>query len=138
MSDYKDFTVDQQNFGDLGEYLKGLKTSNKIKFIPIIDAGIAQRNENVEEYSAYNEGVNQDVFVKSGASNFYNYQVRQFTGQDWAGDSAYVNFGADNATIYWTGQIDNLYANLSNSIDGIWLNSNEATNMLCDGVCYSD
>jgi alpha-glucosidase (family GH31 glycosyl hydrolase) len=41
MSDYKDFTVDQQNFGDLGEYLKGLKTSNKIKFIPIIDAGIA-------------------------------------------------------------------------------------------------
>jgi len=58
MSDYKDFTVDQQNFGDLGEYLKGLKTSNKIKFIPIIDAGIAQRNENVEEYSAYNEGVN--------------------------------------------------------------------------------
>jgi|TARA_B110000285_G_scaffold233096_1_gene305870 alpha-glucosidase (family GH31 glycosyl hydrolase) len=102
MSDYKDFTVDQQNFGDLGEYLKDLKTTNKIKFIPIIDAGIAQRNEKVEEYSAYDTGVEMDVFIKSGASNFYNYQVRQFTGQDWAGDSAYVNFRADNATLYWT------------------------------------
>lgn len=27
---------------------------------------------------------------------------------------------------------------LNYSVDGIWLNSNEATNMQCDGVCYSD
>jgi hypothetical protein len=27
---------------------------------------------------------------------------------------------------------------LSLSIDGIWLNSNEATNMQCNGVCYTD
>jgi len=41
MQDYKDFTVNQQDFGDLGTYLNDLKTSNKVKFIPIVDAGIA-------------------------------------------------------------------------------------------------
>lgn len=34
--------------------------------------------------------------------------------------------------------MDNLAANLSFSVDGIWLNSNEASNQLCNGVCYDD
>ena len=41
MQDYKDFTVDQTNFGDLGAYLQEIKKNNSIKFIPIVDAGIA-------------------------------------------------------------------------------------------------
>jgi len=45
MQTYFDFTVDQKDFGDLGTYLADLKKSNKIKFIPIIDAGIAERRE---------------------------------------------------------------------------------------------
>jgi hypothetical protein len=31
-----------------------------------------------------------------------------------------------------------LFDNLTYAPDGIWLNSNEADNMLCNGVCYSD
>lgn len=41
MSDYKDFTVDQKNFGDLGTYMASIKHDKQIKFVPIIDAGIA-------------------------------------------------------------------------------------------------
>jgi alpha-glucosidase (family GH31 glycosyl hydrolase) len=75
MSDYKDFTVDQTNFGDLGTYLKGIKESKDIKFIPIVSAGIAQRTPSVDNYTVYNDGVDQGVFIDSGAPNKYNHQV---------------------------------------------------------------
>jgi alpha-glucosidase len=76
MQDYKDFTVDQTNFGDLGTYMHDLKVSNKVKFVPIIDAGVAERLASIDDYPAYTSGVDQDIFIKSGASNFYNHQVR--------------------------------------------------------------
>jgi alpha-glucosidase len=97
MHDYKDFTVDQTDFGDLGTYLQSIKTSNHIKFIPIVDAGIAQRQESVDNYTTYTEGVKQDVFIKSGATNWYKYSVLQFTAQVWAGDAAFVDFTSLNA-----------------------------------------
>ena len=138
MQDYKDFTVDQTNFGDLGAYLQEIKKNNSIKFIPIVDAGIAQRVPDVDNYTVYNEGVNQDVFIYSGATNNYNYKVKQFTGQVWAGDAAFVDFTSINSTTFWSLELDNLFQALNDSVDGIWLNSNEATNMLCDGACYED
>lgn len=75
MSDYKDFTVDQKNFGDLGSYLSGIKKDNNIKFIPIIDAGIAQRAISVDNYTVYSDGVDQDVFIDSGGPNKYAHDV---------------------------------------------------------------
>lgn len=35
-------------------------------------------------------------------------------------------------------QLTDLDTNLTYTVDGVWLNSNEATNMQCNGVCYSD
>lgn len=80
MSDYKDFTVDQKNFGDLGTYMASIKHDKQIKFVPIIDAGIAQRTPTVDNYTVYNDGVDQNVFVSSGAPNKYHNIVKQFTG----------------------------------------------------------
>lgn len=73
MSDDKDFTVDQKNFKGLGVYLTELKDSHNIKFVPIVDAGIAQRTPSVDNYTSYNDGVEQDVFIYSGAPNKYDY-----------------------------------------------------------------
>jgi len=95
--------VDKKNFGDLGTYLTEIYNEHNIKFIPIIDAGIAQRAPTVEDYPAYNAGVEQDVFISSGAPNKYNNYVSQFTGQVWAGDAAFVDFTSTNGTEYWSG-----------------------------------
>lgn len=76
MSDYKDFTVDQENFGDLGEYMMGLRKSNNIKFIPIVEAGIAERLPITESYPSYTDGIAADVFVDSGALNQYLHQIK--------------------------------------------------------------
>ena len=128
MQDYKDFEVDQKNFGDLGAYLKDLKTTNHIKYIPVVDSGVAQRLPVVDQYSPYNDGVDKDVFIKSGVSNWYNEKLRLFTGQQWAGDAAFVDWLSIGAEEYWSQQLSNLDLNMSQAIDGIWLNSNEATN----------
>jgi hypothetical protein len=41
MQDYKDFTVDEQNFGGLGAWVDGIQKNFSMKFVPIVDAGIA-------------------------------------------------------------------------------------------------
>ena len=71
MQDYKDFTVDQNNFKNFGEYLTNLKKDKNIKFIPIVNAGIAQRIASVDNYKTYTTGVDSKVFINSGASNYY-------------------------------------------------------------------
>lgn len=109
MSDYKDFTVDQNNFADLGDYLGQIKQKNNIKFIPIVDPGIAQINHKVEDYTVYEDGVDMDVFIKSGAANKYDNTVQQFTGQVWAGDAAFVDFTSENSTEYWSDQLHSLF-----------------------------
>lgn len=136
MQDYKDFTVDQKNFGDIGAYIADIKANHSIKFIPIVDAGIAQRNPAIDNYYAYDDGILEKVFIDSGAPNKYNHYIKQFTGQTWTGDAAYVDFTSDNGPKYWQDELVELNHRLNTGIDGIWLNSNEARNMLCNGVCY--
>jgi len=62
LDNYKDFTYDPVNFKGLGDFVKELHDKN-MHYIPIIDAGVAIR-ENVG-YTAYDEGVKNDVFIKT-------------------------------------------------------------------------
>ena len=41
MQDYKDFTVDKVNFANLTTFVADIQSNYSMKFIPIIDAGIA-------------------------------------------------------------------------------------------------
>lgn len=54
MEEYKDFTVDMENFGNLSSFVDGLHKKN-MYYVPIVDAGIAQRVGG--NYSVYNDGV---------------------------------------------------------------------------------
>lgn len=57
MERYKDFTIDQENFGDLEAFAKEMKEQN-IRLVPIIDAGVK-----IEEgYDVYEEGVEKGYF----------------------------------------------------------------------------
>lgn len=83
MDGYKDFTWDPVNFGDLPAFLEEVHEGNQ-QYIPILDAGIAQRKGG--DYSAYNSGVEQDVFVKAFNGG------PDFTGEVWPVDAVYPNF----------------------------------------------
>jgi alpha-glucosidase (family GH31 glycosyl hydrolase) len=44
MKNYQDFTIDKKNFVDLPDFIDYLHLNDKnLHYIPIIDAGIAQR-----------------------------------------------------------------------------------------------
>lgn len=58
---YKDFTVDFKNFGDLTSYTKGFLRNNSLKMVPIIDTGIAIRDDGT--YRTYTEGSDKNVFL---------------------------------------------------------------------------
>jgi len=59
---YRDFTFDPINFKGLGALVDELHT-NGTHYIPIMDAGIAQRVDG--SYKAYEDGVEKDVFIKA-------------------------------------------------------------------------
>jgi len=128
MQDYRDFTYAQQDkagnpgsFNRLPTIINRLHTMN-MKFVPIIDAGVAYRPNS--DYKAFNDGMNQDVFLK------LNGQV--FVGKVWPNEAAYPDYEHPNTASWWGAQLDNFHGNLA--FDGLWQDMNEASNF-CDGAC---
>ncbi len=66
MQDYKDFTVNEENFPDFAGFVREMKEEG-VRLIPIIDAGVK-----IEKgYSVYEEGVQKGYFCKrEDGSNF--------------------------------------------------------------------
>ena len=83
LDNYKDFTYDKMKFGDLPTFVQNL-TKDNMHFIPIVDLGIAKVKSG--NYSAYDDGVANDVFLKTGDGK------ENFVGQVWPGDSVFPDF----------------------------------------------
>lgn len=124
MDSYKDFTIDPVNFKDLPEFVEMIHESS-LHYIPIIDAGIAQRKGG--NYSTYNDGVEQDVFIKAFIGG------PDFTGEVWPVDAVYPDFFQDKTKEWWWANLDNFSQMVD--FDGLWQDMNEASNF-CHGVCY--
>lgn len=122
---YRDFTYDQVNFKGLGDFVNDLHAKG-MHYVPIIDAGIAKRAG--EGYSAYDDGVSKDVFIK-------NQDGSIFTGQVWPDDAAFPDFMNPDTVEWWGTQLSNFYNDIK--FDGLWEDMNEASNF-CDGVCYQN
>ena len=61
MYSYRDFTFDHVRYKDLPDFVNELHSKN-IKYVPIIDAGIAMREKG--QYPAYDLGRENDIFIK--------------------------------------------------------------------------
>lgn len=62
MDDYKLFTISQQSYKNLPAYVKKIKEEKGIKFVPIMDAGVAVRLN--QGYKALDDGIKNKVFIK--------------------------------------------------------------------------
>lgn len=93
-----------------------------LRFVPIIDAGIA-----VGDNMAYNEGIKRKVFIQSS-----EHPGQPLWGIVWPGRVHYVDFLHPNSTGYWEDMLGTLYDNVE--FDGLWVDMNEASNF-CDGEC---
>lgn len=110
MEDYKDFTVSKERFPEFKQYVKEVRDKG-IRLVPIIDAGVK-----IEPgYSVYEEGVENDYFVKDVDGNDYVTAV-------WPGLTHFPDFLNWEAR-EWFG---NYYKVLLNDgIEGFWNDMNE-------------
>lgn len=125
MHEYRDFTVSKTRYAEQADYVKNLHSQN-IKYVPIVDAGVAYRPNSADPYDFFNTA--GDIWIM-GADD------KPFIGRVWPNDAVYPDWFNKDAAGVWQGGIDDLFAALP--FDGLWLDMNEASNF-CNGACYKD
>uniref|UniRef100_A0A7S3NAI4 Alpha-glucosidase n=1 Tax=Euplotes harpa TaxID=151035 RepID=A0A7S3NAI4_9SPIT len=124
LDDFRDFTIDKENFKGLKEFVDKIKT-NGTRYVPIIGAGISAGDS-----EAYFDGIKADVFIKSSID-----KSDPLIGRSTPGECVFVDFFMHNSIPYWQDQMETLHQMVA--FDGVWLDMNEISNY-CDGYCYID
>lgn len=110
MQDYKDFTVNEENFPDFEAFVSEMKEEG-IRLIPIIDAGVK-----IEEgYSVYEEGVEKGYFCKREDGT-------DFAAAVWPGYTHFPDMLCREAREWFGGKYKIL---TDKGIDGFWNDMNE-------------
>lgn len=110
MQDYKDFTLNEKEFGDFPAFVQEMKDQN-IRLVPIIDAGVK-----VEEgYSVYEEGVKNRYFCQREDGS-------DFVAAVWPGDTHFPDMLNSEAR-RWFG--DHYRILTDQGIEGFWNDMNE-------------
>ncbi len=110
MQDYKDFTLDEENFSDFPAFVQEMKEQN-LRLIPIIDAGVK-----VEKgYSIYEEGVENRYFCQREDGS-------DFTAAVWPGDTHFPDVLNPKAREWFGGHYKFL---TDQGIEGFWNDMNE-------------
>ena len=110
MQDFKDFTLNEENFQDFPGFVQEMKDKN-IRMIPIIDAGVK-----VEDgYSVYEEGVEKQYFCKREDGS-------DFVAVVWPGDTHFPDVLNADARKWFGDQYRFL---TEQGIEGFWNDMNE-------------
>jgi len=123
MHEYRDFTVSNTRYAKQADYVKALHDQN-IKYVPIVDAGVAYRPNALDKYDFFNNA--GDIWIKAADGT-------PFIGRVWPNDSVFPDFFNPNAAGVWQAGITSLFTAIP--FDGLWLDMNEIANF-CNGVCY--
>ena len=117
MKDYKDFTVNEENFPDFKGFVDEMK-GEKIHLVPIIDAGVK-----IEDgYDVYEEGVENDYFCKKADGT-------DFVAAVWPGRTHFPDMLNKDARKWFGDKYKRL---IDAGIDGFWNDMNEPA------IFYSD
>ena len=117
MQDYKDFTVNPEEFPDFKAFVEEMKAQN-IHLVPIIDAGVK-----IEDgYDIYEEGKENNFFCKRKDSS-------DFAAAVWPGRTHFPDVLNPEARSWFGGKYERL---ISQGIDGFWNDMNEPA------IFYSD
>lgn len=127
MDMYKDFTVSTTDFHNISDAVKLWREKHDIRYVPILDAGLAFEGGSDTPYS---RGDSADVFIKDPVDD-----SKPFIGKVWPGPAVYVDWFKENAESYWVDEMKKLHDQLP--YDGMWIDMNEASNF-CNGYCFEN
>lgn len=112
MNGYRVFTWNKKKFRNHGKMIKKL-SSMDFKTVVIVDPAVKKDIF----YSVYKDGMQKDLFCKTDKD-------RTYTGEAWAGASAYPNFFKSATKHWWSRNHEELF---SEGVSGIWNDMNEPT-----------
>ncbi|KNC74142.1 hypothetical protein SARC_13303, partial [Sphaeroforma arctica JP610] len=117
MHRWRNFTNDPINFEleDLREFVKTVHEDDR-RINIIVDPCIGEAKTG--EYKAYDNGLEQDVFIKNVGGEVYR-------SRQWAGDVAILDPTAKNIKQYFTDELVQWWSETGIQFDGIWLDMNE-------------
>ena len=110
MDNYKDFTINENNFGNFQNWLHNLDKEYQISIVTIIDSGVKQE----KGYFVYDEGIKNNYFVTLDNELYVN--------EVWPGDSVFPNFNSKKVREWWSEKCSELKRT---GILGIWNDMNE-------------
>jgi alpha-glucosidase len=122
----EDFTTDPDRFplSKMRELVTTLHQRDQ-RYILILDPGIHA----VDNYSTYQKGVEQDVFLKAADGS-------NILGIQWPGVAVWPDWLAPGTQEWWTDEIEATFSEDSGiDIDGIWVDMNEASNFCHNNQC---
>ena len=115
-----DFTVDQDNFAGLPDYVRKLKGEG-VRFVTIQDPCVTTGEPNCT-YPPFDLGQEYDVWVK-------NADGSPLVGRVWPDDPVFFpDFTLARTHTWWTQMIMNLHLELP--FDGLWIDMNEPSNFV--------
>ncbi|KAK5136148.1 hypothetical protein LTR08_003985 [Meristemomyces frigidus] len=92
-------------------------------YIVMVDPAVAY-----QDYAAFNNGVDNDAFLKIGNGSVYK-------GVVWPGVTAFPDWFAPGTQTYWDGEFDSFFdPETGVDIDALWIDMNEASNF-CHYPC---
>ena len=121
-----DFTVSQDRFGGLSDYVQQLKQDG-VKFVTILDPCISTGEPNCT-YRPFDLGQEMDVWVKTPSGT-------PLTGQVWPLDPVYFpDYTNPRTKLWWSLLVTEFHDLLE--YDGLWIDMNEPSNFV-PGDMYS-
>jgi len=126
MDSYRDFDPDPINYNpkDVQAFM-GRMRQNDRHYVVILDPGI----KILEGYKTYEEGLQQNVFVRSAVNG-----GKPLVAEVWPGKTLLPDWTAPNTFSWWKQQISRFMAEYP--VDGLWIDMNEPSNFLQSGECF--
>ena len=132
MKDYLIFTLDENEFKELPNYVKNVIHKDYGYFVPIIDIGFST-NESDLHSNYIKNGNKYNLFIKSG------YTGGNLMASVWPGKTIFPDFFNPDVYKIWDRGFDDYYEIIQ--YDGVWLDMNEISNLKkgnCPGEIIED
>ncbi|KAL6708619.1 hypothetical protein ACN47E_002600 [Coniothyrium glycines] len=123
MDKFKVFTLGEGfALSDVREFIDRLHSNNQ-HYIVMVDPAVAAQN-----YSAYDKGIKQDIFLKKADGSIYK-------GRVWPGVTAFPDWFHPNTQRYWNDEFAAFFnKDTGVDIDALWIDMNEPSNF-CEYPC---